>query len=150
MKLANVIVQRLEEKPPGDGVPAGWLPEVVYHLKVDSIPYRLDKPEYTISLRPKGDFLLRKLSVAPECVDDWDLSIKIGRFTVLQRTGGRRFGEDPCWPSANEPMRVFNKQELFLTLFRRQLSVSKRFECILRGGEESAMPKDQEGRSLLP
>jgi hypothetical protein len=144
IKLARVVVERLEEKPPGEGVPAGWLPDTIYHVNATDIPYRVERPEYTISLRPKGHYLLRCLAVAPMCVDDWELSVRIGMLLVQPRTSCRLFGEDPCWPEASKPLHVEKGIDVVLTLWRRTLSVSKHFECVLKGAETSVLPKGEE------
>jgi hypothetical protein len=148
MKLAQVTVERIEDSPPGEGVPAGWLPDTIYRWTVVDIPYRPEKPEYTISLRPKGAYLLRRLAVRTECVDEWEFMVSIGNSVVCPRQGGRYFGEEPCWPPTHHPLMVRQGEDVILTLWRRPLSVSKHFECILRGAEESVLPKGDE-RSIL-
>jgi hypothetical protein len=137
-KLAEVTARRLEEPPPGNGVPLGWLPEIVYHLIARKIPYRPEKPEYVLSLRSKGKYVLRRFAVSPVHVDDWEVEVKIGNKTVRERAHGRSFGEQPCWPPPLSPMMVLPSQDIILTIWRRPLSVSKTFECLFRGAEEAS------------
>ena len=136
---AQVIVRRLEEQPQGLGAPAGWLPEIRYHLTATDIPY---KPEgYVFSLRPKARFILRKLvvpAVSSTLGSGWDLQIKIGNRTACPRISARTFSEFALrtWPAL--PETVARGEDIFLTLFLRGEERVTGFECFFVGTEDKS------------
>lgn len=134
-KRATVTTRRLEERAPGYGAPAGWLPEVYYHLTAIEIPPK--KEDFIILIQFKESFLLRRLAVKPEDAGNWFLRVFFGQNEVMKKTSALDLSEDRelmQWPPTLHPKIVplHMQVRLFLTP-KDPEKMSDRFECVFRG-----------------
>jgi hypothetical protein len=136
-KKANVEVRRFEERAPGLGVPAGWMPEIIYHLTATDIPRKAD---FSVQIGFREPFLLRRLQVKPDDAPSWDIEVKVGPLTVLEKRPAADLSEDLMlsqWPPFQRPMLVKVGLPVIIKLFAKSDKLaSDRFECVFRGAEE--------------
>jgi hypothetical protein len=133
---AKVTMTRMEERAPGEGVPAGWLPEVRYVWTAENIPK--GRSQFVIEARLKEEYYLRQLLVTSvPC----ELKIEIGSRTVLPRSPSMLMGQISILPWPPKPLLLKIHEPIKITIFPKSdmTELPETFSCTLRGGAKRVL-----------